>query len=98
MRTFRQLLKQDAEADRREGVRTDTYGLPSVSPRHRLCRCAVPCAARFRCTSAKHRGPRDVPWCVGGSDDERCSDCWCKVVLPKLERADRAASGGRGAL
>ncbi len=56
-----------------EWERKDGYGhLATTRKRKRGCKCAVACQRSFRCTTCKLWWS----WCVGGSDDERCADCW----------------------
>lgn len=64
----------------------DTYGyVVTGKPRHRKCRCPVPCEKRFRCRSARHVGKRATPWCNG--DGASCALCWLRRELIKERKA-----------
>lgn len=85
LRPFRSACLRSVEA------KVDHYGIAIKSRRrHSLCGCEVPCQGRFVCDGEHHKGNRSVPWCVGGSEDSLCSDCF---VL-KYPEPDKGKEGG----
>lgn len=43
--------------------------------------CEGDCGGTFVCQDCG----REVGWCFGGPDDERCDDCWCKAHKDELD-------------